>query len=314
MVAVANSATQAVLPVGATWEKVSEAGKVFGEGVVAAPDGSLYLVDLAPPGTLFRFDPRRGETTVVASPSGMANGLHIGRDGDLLVCKGAPGGAGVFKRNLATGAETLLAGTYGGRKLIAPNDITTDDAGRIYFTDARFNQVDEPDLPNSVYRLDPDGRLTLLTAQIGRPNGIEVSPDNRRLYVAVTIAARLKPNPHNGPDGFGITKGGVVVYDLATDGSISNGRVFYRTEVALADGMAMDTDDNLYVAFHDHPNRLVIALDPDGKVIQEFPLPEGLTTQLGFGRGDDARSLYLTTGVPWGLYRISTNRTGFYRF
>jgi hypothetical protein len=49
-------------------------------------------------------------------------------------------------------------------------------------------------------------------------------------------------------------------------------------------------------------------------VIQEFPLPDvGLTTQLGFGRGEDAHTLYLTTGVPWGLWRITTLRTGFYR-
>ena len=52
-------------------------------------------------------------------------------------------------------------------------------------------------------------------------------------------------------------------------------------------------------------------VDPSGKVIQEFPLPDvGLTTQLGFGRGEDAHTLYLTTGVPWGLWRITTLRTG----
>lgn len=315
--AASAAAARNVLADGATWEKISSAGKVFAEGVVAAPDGMLYLVDLAPPGTLFRHDPKSNETTVIASPSNMANGLHIGRGGSLLICKSMPGSTGLAKRDLATGAETMLVDNYNGKKLIAPNDLTTDDQGRVYFTDARFNQVAEPELPNAVYRYDPDSNtLTQLTTDIGRPNGIEVSPDNRRLYVAVSIGERLRPNPH-GPaaDKFGITKGGVIVYDLAADGSIANGRVFYRTEVAMADGMAMDTDGNLYVAFHDNPNRLVIALDPNGNVIQEFPLPEtGLTTQLGFGRGDDAGSLYLTTGAPWGLHRIRTTRKGFYRF
>jgi sugar lactone lactonase YvrE len=62
------------------------------------------------------------------------------------------------------------------------------------------------------------------------------------------------------------------------------------------------------------PNRAIVALDPNGKVIQEFPLPDvGLTTQLGFGRGEDAHTLYLTTGVAWGLWRITTLRTGFCR-
>ncbi|MGZ5805217.1 MAG: SMP-30/gluconolactonase/LRE family protein [Xanthobacteraceae bacterium] len=193
--------------------------------------------------------------------------------------------------------------------------------GRIYFTDARFGQAEEPELPNSVYRLDPDGKVTRISLDLQRPNGIEVSPDGKRLYVADTIADRFKANPH-GPatDKFGITRGGVVVYDLAADGGISNGRLFWRSEVALADGMAMDTDGNLYVALHDNPARQIVALDPGGRVIQEFPLPDvgpapaiGLTTQLGFGRGDDAGTLYLTTGAPWGLYRIKTTKKGFYR-
>jgi gluconolactonase len=312
----ATASAQAVLPDGAAWEKVSSAGKAFAEGVVAAKDGSLYLVDLAPPGILFRFDPTSGETTVVTNPSNMANGLHIDKNGDLLMGRGLPGAAGLFKRNLTTGAEVMLVDKYQGKKLIAPNDMTTDAQGRIYFTDARFNQTDEPELPNAIYRLDPDGTLTQLSTDIGRPNGIEISPDGTKLYVAASIHTRLRPNPH-GPseDKFGITRGGVVVFDLAANGTITNGRLFYKTEVAMADGMAMDTDGNLYIAFHDNPNRLIVALDPTGKIIQEFPLPEaGLTTQLGFGRGNDAGSLYVTTGGPWGLYRIKTTRKGFYRF
>jgi gluconolactonase len=311
----AAASAQGVLPEGAKWEKVSSAGKAFGEGVVAAKDGSIYLVDLAPPGTLFRYDPKTGETTKVMEPSGFANGLHIDKNGDLLMAQGAPGSQGLAKRNLKTGAMTMLVDKYQGKRLIAPNDITTDRKGRIYFTDARFTQAEEPELPNAIYRLDPDGKLTQLNTDLMRPNGIEVSPDGKRLYVADSAAPRLKPNPI-GPasDKFGITKGGIAVYDLAKDGSISNGRLFYKSDTVMPDGMAMDTAGNLYVAAHDNPNRLVIALDPNGKVIQEFPLPDvGLTIQLGFGRGADAKSLYLSTGVPWGLWRIKTTKTGFYR-
>jgi gluconolactonase len=313
------AAAQGVLPEDAKWEKVSSAGRAFGEGVVAAKDGSLYVVDITaalpdnPGGTIYRYDPKSGETTKVLEPSGMANGLHIDKNGDLLICQG--GKQAIAKLNLATGALTILADGYRGKRFSSPNDITTDGAGRIYFTDARFNSPAEPELPNTIYRLDPDGRLSELGTDLLRPNGIEVSPDGRRLYVADSVADRLKPNP-KGPthDRFGITRGGVVAYDLSPDGNISNGRVFYRSEFAMADGMAMDTDGNLYVALHDNPNRAIVALDPSGKVIQEFPLPEaGLTTQLGFGRGDDAKTLYLTTANPWGLWRIRTLRAGFYR-
>jgi gluconolactonase len=314
LVAAAPVSAQVLAP-GAAWEKVSSAGKAFAEGVVAAKDGTLYLVDIAPPGTLFRYDPKSGQTTEVMNPSGMANGLHIDSNGDLLMNQGAPGIQAVSKRNLATGAVTVLADRYDGKRLISPNDLTTDGAGRIYFTDARFNQTAEPELPNAIYRLDPDGKVTQLATDLFRPNGIEVSPDGRKLYVANSAAARLRPNPH-GPaaDKFGMTMGGIVAYDLAPDGTISNGRAIYTTDVAMIDGMALDTEGNIYFAAHDNPRRLVAVVDPSGKLIQEIPLPEaGLTTQLGFGRGDDAGSLYLTTGGPWGLYRIKTTKTGYYR-
>jgi gluconolactonase len=316
LLAVGNIAiAQGILPEGAKWEQVATGGKGTAEGAVAARDGTIYIVDLAPPGQLLRYDPKTGQTIKVMDPSGMANGLHIDKNGDLLMGQGQPGVQVLSKRNLTTGAMTVLADKFEGKRLVAPNDMTTDDAGRIYFTDARYNQVDEPELPNSIYRLDPDGKLTRISMDLIRPNGIEVSPDGKRLYIANSIVGRLKSNPH-GPatDKFGITKGGVVVYDLAADGTISNGRLFYKTDIAMADGMALDTDGNLYVALHDNPNRLIVALDPDGKVIQEFPLPEtGLTVQLGFGRGEDASTLYLTTGAPWGLYRIKTSKKGFYR-
>ena len=316
---IGTASAQGVLPDGAKWEKVSSAGKAFAEGVVAARDGSIYLVDVPPPGILFRFDPKSGQTETIMSSSNSTTGLHIDKNGDLLMAQGLPGSQMLAKRNLKTGEVTKLVDSYQGKKLIAPNDVTSDAQGRIYFTDARFSQDAEPELPNAVYRLDPDGKLTQLTTEIGRPNGIEVSPDGKRLYVADTIAPeRFKPNPHNpGGDKFGLQRGGgVIVYDLASDGGISNGRVFWTTDVALPDGMTMDTDGNLYVASHFIPTkgRLLVALDPGGKVIQELPLPdEGLTVQVGFGRGEDAGTLYLGTALPWGLWRIKTLKKGFYQ-
>jgi gluconolactonase len=317
IVAPASAAEKPVLDPGAKWERVSSVGKGTGEGVVAAKDGSIFVVDLAPPGTLYRYDPKTGKTEQVMAPSNMANGLHIDRQGNLLMGQSLPGSQQLAKRDVKTGVVTKLADTYQGKKLIAPNDLTTDSRGRIYFTDGRFNQTEEPQLPNAVYRFDHDGKLTQLTTDIGRPNGIVVSPDGKRLYVADTIADRLKPNPLNpGGDKFGITKGGIIVFDLKPDGSISNGRVFYKTEVALSDGTAMDTRGNLYTAANDRANKAgqIVAIAPDGKVLQEFPLPsEGIPVQLGFGRGVDGSTLYLSTAEPWGLWKIKVNRRGFYR-
>jgi len=301
----------------AKWESVATGGSGTAEGVNAGKDGFIYVDDLAPPGKLYRYDPRTGKTELVMTPSNMTNGTHFDRHGDLLMGQGLPGFQMLAKRNMKTGEVTKLADSYEGKRLIAPNDITSDDKGRIYFTDGRFNQATEPESPNAIYRLDPDGRLTRLATDMGRPNGIEVSPDGKRLYVAITALAHLKPNPLNvGGDKYGITKGGIIVYDLGDDGSISNGRVFYKTEVAASDGTAMDTSGNLYTAANDRSNgaKEIVVIRPDGVVLQKLPLPaEGLPVQLGFGRDEDSSTLYLSTGAPWGLWKIKTSAKGFYR-
>ena len=300
----------------AKWEQVASGGEGTAEGVVAAKDGSIYLVDLAPPGKLLRYDPKTGKTETILAPSNMANGLYVDRNGDLLMGQGLPGQQMLAKRDVKSGAVSKLADRYDGKMLIAPNDITSDDKGRIYFTDGRYNQTAEPESPNAIYRLDPDGMLVRLATDMGRPNGIEVSPDGKRLYVAITALAHLKPNPHNDKNAFGLTRGGIIAYDLDANGSISNGRVFYRTDTAASDGTAMDVDGNLYTAANDRSNgaREIVVLRPDGSILQQLPLPaQGLPVQLGFGRGDDGTTLYLSTAAPWGLWRIKTSIKGFLR-
>jgi gluconolactonase len=319
----------AVLAPDAAWEEVSRAGKVYAEGVVAAKDGSVYVSDLTrtallreknPRGTIYRYDPATGKTSKYLEPSGMAVGLHVDRNGDLIIAQDADGGGrALVRRDLATGKTSLVANAYRGKRLNSPNDVTSDAQGRIYFTDARYGEPEPAELPNAVYRIDADGgRLVQLSTDILRPNGIEVSPDGKRLYVSASNTARLPPNP-NGPaqDRFGITMGGVVVYDLDADGNVANGRLFYRRDDLLADGMAMDTDGDLYVVLHNanprEPKGAVVALDPNGAVLAELPLPAGaLPTNLGFGRGADAGSLYMTTALPWRLYRLKTVRRGHY--
>ena len=70
----------------------------------------------------------------------MANGMIVEKNGDLLIAQNAYGGdRAVAKRDHATGAMTVLADRYQGKRFVAPNDITLDTQGRIYFTDARYN-------------------------------------------------------------------------------------------------------------------------------------------------------------------------------
>jgi gluconolactonase len=318
-----------VIAPGAQWEEVSRAGLATSEGVVADRDGRVYASDITraaivkqntPGGTIWRYDPGSGAVSKFLEPSGQANGLHFDRNGDLLIAQAndVGGGRAIVRRNMRTGAMTVLADSYEGKRFLSPNDITSDAAGRIYFTDARYSGPEPMELPNAVYRIDPDGRIVRLATDILRPNGIEVSPDGRRLYVSATNNPALAKNP-NGPfqDRFGIINGGVAVYDLDASGNISNGRIFYRDDEIMADSMAMDTDGNLYVAMHNgnpaNPKGYLVVLDPNGKEIARPPMPErSLPTNVGFGRGSDSGSLYVTNLAQWRLFRTKTVRRGLY--
>jgi gluconolactonase len=308
---------------GNRWERVSAAGIGTAEGVAADRDGAIYVTDLTyaepsnPGGTVYRYDPATGETSKFMEPA-MVNGVKIAPNGDLLLAEAANGGGrAIVRRDIATGQSTVLAAGYQGKRFVAPNDLCLDSRGRIYFTDARYRSKDEPELPNACYRLDPDGRLTQLDTGVLRPNGIDLSPDEKHLYVAASMLPTLLPNPR-GPaaDRYGFTFGGVAVFDRAEDGGIANGRVFWRNGLGLADGMAMDTEGNLYVAVSSLAGYNQIAvLSPSGQLIEALPLPpEGGAVTLGFGRGADARTLYLATRRPWGLWRLKTAKTGFNRF
>lgn len=318
----------AILAKGAQWQKAFGGGLAWGEGVVAAKDGTIYLTDVTrtfavkqnnPGGTIYHYVPATSVTTKYMEPSGMANGLHVDKKGDLIIAQDADtGGRAVLRRNLATGATSVVANAYQGKKFNGPNDVTSDAQGRIYFTDARYAGAEPMELPNAVYRADPDGTITQLSTDVFRPNGIEVSADGKRLYVAAFNLKGLPVNP-NGPatDKFGITSGGIVAYDLDMAGNITNGRLFFKSEEGIGpDGMAMDSEGNLYVAMHNgnraEPKSDILVISPSGTV-QHLPTPGvGLTTNLAFGRGTDSHTLYVTTGAPFGLFRIETLKKGHY--
>src|SRR5260370_14563978 len=85
---------------------------------------------------------------------------------------------------MKTRRSYLLTGLYNGRLYNGPNDLPSDEKGRIYFTDPRYFGYESMDQPiMGVYRLDPDGKVTRLITDAGKPNGIQVSPDQKTLYV-----------------------------------------------------------------------------------------------------------------------------------
>ena len=297
-------------------------GALFTEGPAVAPDGSVYFSDITftalsdmQAGHIWRYDPKSGETAVYRSPSGMSNGLKFDAQGRLIACEGADyGGRRVTRTDLATGKTEILAGLYMGRPLNSPNDVSLDEKGRIYFSDPRYvghEPVDQEIF--AVYRIDPDGSIARIITDAGKPNGVAVSPDQQSLFVV--------SNDNGSTDLFRtaeappVRKGrmALLAYDLHEDGTAT-----YREELVDyypedgPDGLVCDVEGNLWVAVRDQTRYGIAVYSPTGKELAFIPTPE-VPTNVAFGRGADAKTLYMTySGAKGILGKIQVGKAGYH--
>jgi gluconolactonase len=265
-------------------EKVAD-GFQFTEGPVWNPAGFLLFSDI-PANQIVKFVPGAAPTAF-RTPSGNSNGLTYDRAGRLLACEHSNRRV---TRQEADGSLTVLASSYDGKKLNSPNDIVVRSDGTIYFTDPPYGiREEQKELPfQGVYKISPEGKLTLLAQDFDRPNGIALSPDEKTLYV--DDSARLH----------------VRAFDVAPDGSISHGRILAELKSArqgVPDGMKVDRKGNLYVT---GPGGVWV-FDKRGKHLGTILMAE-LPANCGWGDAD-YRTLYLTART--GLYRIRLKIPGF---
>lgn len=319
----AQAGKGAIVPPDAKLEKLFDGGLVLTEGVAVAPDGMVYFSDitftraskektgLVEAGHIWKYDPKTGKTTIFRSPSGMSNGIKFDKDGNMIVAEGADfGGRRVIKTDMKTGKSYILAGLFEGRPFNAPNDITIDEKGRIYFSDPRYlghEPLEQPVM--AVYRIDPDGSIHRIITDAGKCNGVCVSPDQKTLYVV---------SNENGAWGFDrlpktapLRKGlmALLAYDLAPDGTAK----FRKILVDYApqdgpDGLVCDKEGNLYVAVRDETRPGIYVYSPAGKELAYIKTE--VPTNVGFGRGADSNVLYITAGQS--LYRIRLNTQGYH--
>ena len=278
--------------------------KVFTEGPATAPDGRLFFTN-AYASKILIWDPKRRMLSTFRENSGEANGLLFDRSGRLLACEGKSGR--VTRTDLATGEITVLADEFGGHPLGAPNDLTIDARGRVYFTSRLPNTDPKTNNVNSVYRIDSDGNVSrvLHEPDIHMPNGVEISPDGRTLYLIES-------------DGRENRNRCILAYDLKADGSVANGRRLIDFAPGRGgDGLCVDSEGNLYVAAGLHKTRGtaetldtrpgVHVISPSGKLLAYLATPLDTLTNCVFG-GDDRRTLYITCGDL--LLSVKTHRAG----
>ena len=170
----------------------------------------------------------------------------------------------------------------------------------------------------AVYRIDTDGSLHRIITDAGKPNGVAVSPDQKTLYVVsndngTTAIERLNRGNATQSDKVvtPLRKGfmALMAYDLAADGTAK----FRKTLVDYApfdgtDGLIVDKDGNLYVAVRAENRPGIYVYSPEGKELAYIKTE--VPTNVGFGRGAEAKTLYITAGSS--LYRIRLNRAGYH--
>jgi gluconolactonase len=290
-----DPAIDRVIPRDVHIEQVA-AGFGFTEGPVWSPDGYLLFSD-PNNNRIYRWDPD-GQVSVYRTNSGYtgmdiaeygqpgSNGLAIDGEGRLTIDEHGNRRVTRLEKN---GVLTVLADRYQGKRLNSPNDLVYKSDGALYFTDPPFGLprgFDDPrkELPFSgVYRV-ANGTLQLVATDLSGPNGLAFSPDEHYLYVTNWDPARKV----------------VIRYEVAADGSLRGGRVFFDMtgapgEEAL-DGIKIDRDGNLFVS---GPGGVWV-ISAEGRHLGTIRAPE-LPANMAWGDAD-GRTLYFTART--GVYRM----------
>lgn len=256
----------------------------FTEGPAYSPQEFLLFSDI-PNSRIVRWNPD-GVVQDFLKPSGEANGLMFDANGDLYICQG--GARRVVKIGKQDGKTEVLADKYDGKPLNSPNDLALDGHGGLYFTDPRYGadlKLDQTCM--GVYYISPQGQITRVIDSLERPNGILVSQDGRKLYVA-------EPN-----------KGQLYLYDITAPGQVSSGKLIFEGDKELdgggPDGMALDEFGNVYTTYAG-----IVVLKADGTLIGRIPVPER-PANCKFG-GPDRKTLFVTARTS--LYSLSMSVAG----
>ncbi|MEC7827502.1 MAG: SMP-30/gluconolactonase/LRE family protein [Actinomycetota bacterium] len=286
-------------------------GLEFPEGPVCMVDGSIVLVEIKR-GTISRIDPDNGSVEVVAEPGGGPNGAALGPDGALYVCNNGgftwgeargltiPGlvpddySSGRIERiDINTGQVEVLYAEVDGEPLKGPNDIMFDSSGGFWFTDHGKTRARTRDR-GGLYYGRPDGSLIEeVSFPLDGPNGVGLSPEEDRVYVAETH------------------QGSILYWELSGPGELAgsaHGRFLARPAGRkLFDSLAMDVDGNVSVATIQTGG--ISTFTPEGEELEFFAVDDPLCTNICFG-GPDMQTAFITLSGTGQLIRTEWPRPG----
>ncbi|HYW93543.1 MAG TPA: SMP-30/gluconolactonase/LRE family protein [Gammaproteobacteria bacterium] len=273
-------------------------GLKFPEGPIAMPDGDVILVEIAR-GTLTRVRPD-GSSVVIAEPGGGPNGAAVGPDGKLYVCNNGgfewhdvagllfPGrqpkdysGGRIERIDPDNGEVEVLYREVDGHGLRGPNDIVFDRAGGFWFTDHGKIRARERDRGGIYYAKTDGSMIKEVVYGMHAPNGIGLSPDEKRLFVAETPTGR------------------VWKYDIIGEGEVEKSEgarppgdlVVGLPGMQLFDSLAIDSRGHLCVATLLSGG--ISSISPDGSQVDFTEFGDPLTTNICFG-GKDLKTAFVT--------------------
>jgi gluconolactonase len=278
-------------------------GALWSEGPAWSSQGRYLVWSDIPNNRQLRWLEDDARVSVFRAPSNNSNGNTFDFQGRQLSCEHLT--RRVVRYEL-DGSVTVIAEAYNGKRLNSPNDVVPHPDGSYWFTDppyggqlyegapdaaggpsnvsGRINpRLGQPpeigrakrELPTSVYRVDPTGRVDLVVGedQAPDPNGLVFSPDYKKLYVVSTG----KGPGDTGPGG----KGEMFVFDVGADNKVSNGKLFSNFMVdgvkCGPDGVRCDVDGNLWCSSNAGRSvgySGVTVWTPQGQLIGRIRLPE----------------------------------------
>ncbi len=234
------------------------------EGPAVDRNGILYAVNFEKQGTIGAVTTSgAGSVFVELSNGSIGNGIRFHKDGHMFIADYK--NHNILRVNMKNRQVEVFAHEP---KMNQPNDIAIDDKNRLYASDPNWGNG-----TGNIWRIDNDGKVELLASNLGTTNGIEVSPDNKTLYVNESVQRK------------------VWAYDLNAMGEIGSKRLLIEFPDFGMDGMRCDVKGNLYITRHGKGT--IAKVSPAGKLLKEIKLTGKMPSNLAFG-GNDGKTIYVT--------------------
>ena len=250
------------------------------EGPATDGEGNIYVVNFGKEGTIGIVNKEGESSLFVTLPEGSTgNGIRLDNKGNMFVADYV--GHNVLKIDVFLKEIDVHVHSD---SMNQPNDLAISKDGTLYASDPNWKAS-----TGNLWRIDTDGSLTLLEADMGTTNGIELSPDEKTLYVNESVQRN------------------VWAYNLSPSGEITGKRLLIRFQDFGMDGMRCDVRGNLYITRYG--KGVVAVVSPEGELLREIQLKGKKPSNITFG-GEDGKTCFVTLQDRGNLESFSVEHQG----